>query len=68
MRGCRRHVPAADWVAVKKRLDPAKRKVALKLYHERQYIVVEICRMMGIGRSTLYNYITEAERDARQQA
>ena len=48
--------------------DPAKRKVALKLYHERQYTVVEICRMMGIGRSTLYNYITEAERNARQQA
>ncbi|MCW5459998.1 helix-turn-helix domain-containing protein, partial [Pseudomonas aeruginosa] len=47
---------------------PAKRKVALKLYHERQYTVVEICRMMGIGRSTLYNYITEAERNARQQA
>ncbi|VTS19931.1 resolvase/integrase Bin [Streptococcus dysgalactiae subsp. equisimilis] len=52
----------------KKRLDAAKRKVALKLYHERQYTVVEICRMMGIGRSTLYNYITEAERNARQQA
>ncbi len=52
----------------KKRLDPAKRKVALKLYHERQYTVVEICRMMGIGRSTLYNYITEAERNAHQQA
>lgn len=48
--------------------DPAKRKVALKLYHERQYTVVEICRMMGIGRSTLYNYITEAERNAHQQA
>ncbi|MBD1294327.1 transposon DNA-invertase, partial [Pseudomonas aeruginosa] len=26
------------------------------------------CRMMGIGRSTLYNYITEAERNAHQQA
>ncbi|MCS8088404.1 transposon DNA-invertase, partial [Pseudomonas aeruginosa] len=25
-------------------------------------------RMMGIGRSTLYNYITEAERNAHQQA
>ena len=48
----------------KKRLDPAKREVALKLYHERKHTVVEICRMMGVGRSTLYNYLTEAERDA----
>jgi DNA invertase Pin-like site-specific DNA recombinase len=46
----------------KKRLDPAKREVALKLYHERRHTVLEICRMMGVGRSTLYNYLTEAER------
>mgnify|MGYP003379697758 CR=1 FL=1 len=46
----------------KKRLDPAKRAVALRLYHERQHTVEEICRMMGVGRSTLYNYLTEAER------
>ena len=52
----------------KKRLDPAKREVALKLYHERQHTVEEICRMMGIGRSTLYNYLTEAERDGRKSA
>jgi len=24
--------------------------------------------MMGIGRSTLYNYLTEAERDAQRAA
>jgi len=49
----------------KKRLDPAKRDIALRLYHERQHTVSEICRMMGIGKTTLYNYLTEAERDAR---
>ena len=52
----------------KKRLDPAKREVALRLYHERKHTVAEICRMMGVGRSTLYNYLTEAERDGRQPA
>lgn len=50
----------------KKRLDPTKRAVALQLYHERNHTVEEICRMMGVGRSTLYNYLTEAERDALQ--
>lgn len=68
MRGCRWYVPAADWVAVKKRLDPAKCRVTLELYHERRYIVMKIYRMMGIGHSTLYNYITEAKRNVRQQA
>ena len=52
----------------KKRLDPAKQKLALRLYHERQHTVAEICRMMGIGRSTLYNYLTEAERNAQRAA
>jgi DNA invertase Pin-like site-specific DNA recombinase len=50
----------------KKRLDPTKRAVALRLYHERNHTVEEICRMMGVGRSTLYNYLTEAERDVLQ--
>ena len=52
----------------KKRLDPAKQELALRLYHERKHTVAEICRMMGIGRSTLYNYLTEAERDAQRAA
>jgi DNA invertase Pin-like site-specific DNA recombinase len=43
----------------KKRLDPAKREIVLRLYHERKHTVAEICRMMGVGRSTLYNYLTE---------
>lgn len=52
----------------KKRLDPAKQAFALCLYHERNHTVLEICRLMGIGRSTLYNYLTEAERDAQRAA
>jgi len=52
----------------KKRLDPAKQKIALRLYHERQHTVEEICRMMGVGRSTFYNYLNEAERDALRPA
>ena len=52
----------------KKRLDPAKQKIALRLYHERQHTVEEICRMMGIGRSTFYNYLNEAERHALGQS
>lgn len=48
----------------KKRLDPEKQKLALQLYHERRHTVVEICRLMGIGRSTLYNYLTLAEQHA----
>ena len=50
----------------KKRLNPAKQALALCLYHERNHTVLEICRLMGIGRSTLYNYLTEAERDAKR--
>jgi transposase-like protein len=38
--------------------------MALRLYHERQHTVEEICRMMGVGRSTLYNSLNEAERNA----
>src|SRR3546814_6950120 len=52
----------------KKRLDPAKQELALSLYHERKHTVAEICRLKGIGRSTLYNYLTEAERNAQRAA
>ncbi|CAH0439967.1 recombinase family protein [Ralstonia pseudosolanacearum] len=33
-----------------------------------RHAVEEICRLMGIGRSTLYNYLTEAERNAQRAA
>jgi DNA invertase Pin-like site-specific DNA recombinase len=42
-----------------KTLEPSKRQLAVKLYEERQYTIDEICRMMGISKPTLYNYIAE---------
>lgn len=45
-----------------KLLDPARRDLALRLYHERKHSIEEICRMMHISRSTLYNYIDQAEK------
>jgi DNA invertase Pin-like site-specific DNA recombinase len=41
-------------------LEPAKRLLAVKLYTEKQHTIVEICRMMGISKPTLYNYVAEA--------
>jgi len=41
-------------------LDPAKRQLVAKLYAEKQHTIGEICRMMGISKPTLYNYIAEA--------
>ena len=41
-------------------LEPAKRQLAVKLYAEKQHTIVEICRMMGISKPTLYNYVAEA--------
>lgn len=52
----------------KKRLDPEREQLALQLYHERRHTVEEICRLMNIGRSTLYNYLTQAERNAQRAA
>jgi len=43
-----------------KALEPAKRRLALKLYDERQHTIEEICQMMGISKPTLYSYIAEA--------
>jgi DNA invertase Pin-like site-specific DNA recombinase len=38
-------------------LDPEKRKVARKLYEEREHTIEEICRIMGISKPTLYAYV-----------
>jgi DNA invertase Pin-like site-specific DNA recombinase len=43
-----------------KALDPTKRQLAVKLYEERQHPIAEICRMLGITKRTLYNYVEEA--------
>ena len=43
-----------------KMLEPAKRRLAAQLYAERKHTIVEICRMMGSSKPTLYNYVAEA--------
>jgi DNA invertase Pin-like site-specific DNA recombinase len=46
-----------------KALDPAKRQLAVKLYTERQHSIIEICKLMGISKPTLYNYVAEIETE-----
>lgn len=43
-----------------KSLNKAKRDLAVKLYHERDKTVNEVCDVMGISKPTLYKYIEEA--------
>ena len=45
-----------------KRLDVDQRALALRLHQERQHPIADICRMMGISKSTLYSYLDEAQR------
>lgn len=47
-----------------KALDPAKRRLAVKLYREKQHTIGEICQMMGISKPTLYSYVAEANTQA----
>lgn len=47
-----------------KSLDPNKLELALKLYRERQHTIAEICAMMGISKSTLYNYLAKLTTNA----
>ena len=42
-----------------KTLDPAKRQLAVQLYDAKHHTIAEICRMMGISKPTLYNYLSE---------
>lgn len=46
-----------------KRLDPSKLALALRLHHEDKHTIKEICQMMGISKSTLYNYLAKADSD-----
>ena len=40
-----------------KGLNEDKRKLAIKLYNEKQHPVDKICEMMGISKPTLYSYV-----------
>jgi DNA invertase Pin-like site-specific DNA recombinase len=51
-----------------KLLDSKKRELALRLHQERQHSIAEICQIMGISKSTLYNYLAEQGVDARRAA
>ena len=44
-----------------KALDPAKRRLAVRLYQQREHPIGEICRMMGISKPTLYKYLEETD-------
>ena len=47
-----------------KLLEPNKRELTIRLYQERKHSVAEICSMMGISKSTLYNYLAESANNA----
>lgn len=49
-------------------LSPTKKALALKLHQERNHTIEEICNMMGISKSTLYNYLSKAGKDATGMA
>lgn len=51
-----------------KRLEPTKLALALQLYKDRKHTIGEICKMMGISKSTLYNYLGKAELDGGRVA
>lgn len=42
-----------------KRLNEDKRKLAVRLYNEKQHSIDAICEMMGISKPTLYKYVRE---------
>ncbi|MEW6737368.1 MAG: recombinase family protein [Acidobacteriota bacterium] len=44
-----------------KALSPKQQTVAIKLYNERNHSVLEICRIMGISKQTLYEYIRQSK-------
>ena len=50
-----------------KMLDSTKRELTLRLHRERQHSVNEICRLMGISKSTLYNYLSESDTNVHHK-
>ena len=38
-------------------LDAEKRKLAVKLYNDKNYSVNQMCQIMGISKPTLYKYV-----------
>jgi DNA invertase Pin-like site-specific DNA recombinase len=51
-----------------KKLDGRQRALALDLYRQRKHSVDEICRTVGISRSTLYEYVNQEDQAAQREA
>ena len=45
-----------------KSLNGKQRKLAVKLYNDKEVSITEICEMMGISKPTLYGYIRESQK------
>ena len=43
-----------------KALDRNQQQLAIKLYHDRQHSIAQICSMMNISKPTLYSYVAAA--------
>ncbi len=50
-----------------KLLESNKRELAIRLHRESKHSIAEICTMMGISKSTLYNYLAESTNDANSK-
>ena len=45
-----------------KALDRNQQHLAVKLYHDRQHSIAEICQLMSISKPTLYSYVAAAQK------
>jgi DNA invertase Pin-like site-specific DNA recombinase len=43
-------------------LNEKEMKVAIRLYNERKNSIKEICQIMKISKTTLYNYLSQANK------
>lgn len=46
-------------------VDEKKRKLAVKLYCEKEHSITEILDIVGISRSTLYKYVRESANSTK---
>lgn len=44
-----------------KTLDRNQQQLAIKLYHDRQHSIAQICQLMKISKPTLYSYVAAAQ-------
>jgi DNA invertase Pin-like site-specific DNA recombinase len=50
-----------------KALDETKTKLLYKLYDEKQHTIKEICKLLGISKQTLYDYLDRRKDETQQQ-